>query len=123
MSDYGPCNIDPASEGVCERGTIGCTVVHPEGVWRSWWIFVIPPGEHEWRTHGSISGPLTADEAIQSAIRHYDQPVWAFALDKGEYGAYYHLHYPEGVEPRLPPRPGRPLGPSGYRAPAWDETQ
>jgi hypothetical protein len=84
--------------------------------WRSWWIFYIDPTQPQcsgWKTAGSISGPYTADEAIAQTVgRMFDQPFWAFALDKGETGSYYDLHYPVGRE-----RPeGRRIGPSGYVA-------
>lgn len=79
----------------------------------TWWVFVIPPGEHDWQPCGSV-GRMTADEAIQVVIRRYDSPVWAFALEKGDHGSYYGLHYPEGVEPKVAPGPR--IGPSGYVA-------
>lgn len=82
-------------------------------LWTDWWIWVCDD-ERGWLTRGSISGPLTADEAIQSAIRHEQGPRWAFALSKGPNGSYYDLHYPEGVE-RTWPSVGR-IGPSGYVA-------
>lgn len=82
---------------------------HP---WRNWWVFYIDPTEPQgsgWKTAGSISGPYTAGEAIQKTVgkRFPDRPFWAFALDKGKFGAYYDLHN-SGLE--------RGLGPSGYVA-------
>lgn len=86
--------------------------------WHEWWIFYIDPTEPQgsgWKTAGSLAGPFTADEAIEKTVgRRFAEPFWAFALDKGEHGSYYDLHYPEGVEPRFP---GRRIGPSGYVAP------
>jgi hypothetical protein len=85
--------------------------------YRNWWVWVNEGRERdgEWHSVGMYGGYYTADEAIQVAIRHYDHPVWAFALDKGPYGAYYNLHYPEGVERRLPPTRAD-FAPSGYVA-------
>lgn len=86
--------------------------------WRSWWVFYIDPTEPQfspWRSAGTITGPFTADEAIEkTAGRMFDIPFWAFALDKGEHGAYYEVHYPENYDkPKLEPRR---LGPAGYVA-------
>lgn len=87
--------------------------------WRSWWIFYIDPTEPHgsgWVTAGMITGPYDADGAIAATVgRMFDQPFWAFALDKGEYRAYYDLHYPPGIESHFP-RGERKLGPSGYSA-------
>ena len=92
-------------------------LVSPE--WRTWWVFYIDPTEPQgslWRQAGMIGGPFTADEAIaRTAGRMFDQPFWAFALDHGEYGAYYDLHYPPGVGPKYSRRERR-LGPAGYVA-------
>jgi hypothetical protein len=88
--------------------------------WRTWWIFYIDPEEgHGWHTAGSIGGPNTADEAIQKTIgrsmaRRGVKNFWAFALDKGEFGSYYELHY---SDPDKNPGPRR-IGPSGYVAEA-----
>lgn len=89
-----------------------------QSTWRSWWIFYIDPTEPQgsgWKTAGMITA-YSAEEAIAATVgRIFDQPFWAFALDKGEYGAYYDLHYPPGTE-RATPTPERKLGPNGYTA-------
>lgn len=83
--------------------------------YRTWLIFYIDPTEpygSPWRTYGSIGGRMTADEAIARTVgRMFKQPFWAFALDKGEHGSFYDLHYPNGERPRP-----RRIGPAGYAA-------
>jgi hypothetical protein len=83
-------------------------------------VFYIDPTEPQgspWHTAGHIGGnTLTADEAIAKTVgRQFpDQPCWAFALQKQEGGAFYGLHYPPGIEPRIPSE--HPLGPTVYVA-------
>lgn len=82
----------------------------------SWWVFYIDPTKEDshWRTAGMISAPdLTADEAIQKTLgRYFQQPFWAFALNKGDFGSYYQLHYPDGREVLRE----KHIGPAGYVA-------
>lgn len=90
--------------------------------WRSWWVFYIDPTEKprtgQWKTAGTISGSLTADEAIAKTVgRRFNEPFWAFALDKGEHGSFYDLHYPVEWAGLAPSE--TTIGPSGYATEKW----
>lgn len=86
-----------------------------EAPYRTWWVFYIDPekNDHQWRTAGTIGGRFTAAEAIRETVgRRFTTPFWAFALDKGDNGSFYDLHYPKDTASPYERR----IGPAGYVA-------
>lgn len=83
-----------------------------EAPYRTWWIFYVNPekDDGQWRAAGILAGRYTAEEAIRETVgRRFKKPFWAFALDKGESGSFYDLHFPKDTKP-----PYRRIGPAGY---------